>query len=89
MKELLALAPIIGGAVRSFVPESKFDVASIPNGHEATSHLFPNVTVVSDDGKALRSETLASLILPFDVVGADAYILLAFGSGAIFQFLAK
>ncbi len=89
LKELLSLAPIVGGFVRAFAPESKFDVSSIPNGHEATRHLYPNVTVVSDDGKVLRSETLASLILPFDVVGADAYILLAFGSGAIFQFLMK
>src|SRR5207247_526516 len=54
MQQLLSLAPLIGGAVRSFVPESKFDVGSIPNGHEVVRHLYRNVTVVNDDGKVLR-----------------------------------
>ncbi|HEV8061206.1 MAG TPA: hypothetical protein VGP68_15100 [Gemmataceae bacterium] len=87
LQQVLSLAPLIGGAVRSFAPESKFDVGSIPNGHEATSYLYPNVTVVSDDGKVLRSETLASLILPFDVVGVDSYIIVAFLSTGFFGFV--
>lgn len=87
--QVLALAPIIGGAVRSFAPESKFDVGSIPNGHEATSHLYPNVTVVSDDGKSLRSETLASLILPIDIVGVDSYVAVFFLSSFLFGIAAK
>ncbi len=85
--QLLSLAPFVGGAVQSFAPESKFDVSSIPNGHEATSHLYPNVTIVSDDGKTLRSETLASLILPFDLVGADSYIFVALLSTGVFRFI--
>ncbi len=87
LQQLLSLAPFIGGAVQSFAPESKFDVSSIPNGHEATSHLYPNVTIVSDDGKTLRSETLASLILPFDLVGADTYIFVALLSTGVFRFI--
>jgi len=75
VKQILTLAPLIAGAVRSFLPETKLDVGSLPNAHEATKHLFPNVTVVNDDGKAVRFHTRASLALPFDVVGADAYVL--------------
>jgi hypothetical protein len=81
VKQILTLAPLIGGAVRSFLPETKFDVGSIPNAHEATRHLFPNVTVVNDDGKAVRFHTRASLSLPFDVAGADAYLLASVAAG--------
>src|SRR5262245_53535638 len=84
VKQILALAPLIGGAVRSFLPETKFDVGSLPNGHEATKHLFPNVTVTNDDGKSLRFHTRASLALPIDVAGADSYVLAV----AAFGFLA-
>jgi hypothetical protein len=75
VKQVLALAPLIGSAIRSFFPETKFDPGLIPNGHEACKHLFPNVTVTSDDGKTTRIHTRASLALPFDVAGVDAYIL--------------
>src|SRR5205814_706312 len=83
VKQLLTLAPLIAGAVRSFLPETKLDVGSLPNAHEATKHLFPNVTVVNDDGKAVRFHTRASLALPFDVVGADAYLLASVGAGLL------
>jgi hypothetical protein len=75
VKQLLALAPIAGAAINSFVKESKFDVSTIPNAQEATRHLFPNVSVVSDDGKTLRMETRASLVMPFDLTGIDTYAL--------------
>jgi hypothetical protein len=42
-----------------------FDVGLIPNAFEATRHLFPNITISTDDGKTIRSETRASLALPF------------------------
>jgi hypothetical protein len=73
LRQLLALAPLAGGAIRSFAPEAKVDVGAIPNAHEATRHLFPNVTVVSDDGRLLRSETRASLALPIELSGVDLY----------------
>jgi hypothetical protein len=75
VKQILSLAPLAGGAINSFVKESKFDVSTIPNAQEATRHLFPNVSVVSDDGKTLRMETRASLALPFDLTGIDTYAL--------------
>ncbi len=78
VKEILSIAPLIGGTVNSFTPDSKFEVGSLPNAQEATQHLFPNVSVTTDDGKTLRLETRASLQLPFDVTGLDSYALFSF-----------
>jgi hypothetical protein len=86
IKQLLSIAPVIGGLVNSFLPDAKIDVGTLPNAHEATKHLFPNVSVVSDDGKALRQETRASLALPFDVSGLDTYVIV-FGGAAVLQYL--
>ncbi len=80
VNQLLSIGPIIGQTVNSFAPDIKFDVGSLPNAHEATRHLFPNVTVVSDDGKTLRFETRASLALPFDLAGLDSYGVVIFAT---------
>jgi len=88
VKQVLALGPLVGSAVRSFIPESKFDPSLIPNGHEACKHLFPNVTVTSDDGKTTRIHSRASLSLPFDVAGLDAYVLAFAGIGFFAAFAA-
>jgi hypothetical protein len=78
VKEILSIAPLIAGSVNSFAPDSKFEVGSLPNAQEATRHLFPNVSVTSDDGKTLRLETRASLQLPFDLTGIDTYGIFIF-----------
>jgi hypothetical protein len=69
LKLLLSLAPIgaaaLNGALAERAPQTHFDVSLIPNAHEATRYLFPNVTVVTDDGNKIRIETRASLMLPF------------------------
>jgi hypothetical protein len=75
---LLSLAPLIGGSVASFAPQLDFDVSTLPNAQEATRHLFPNVSVTTDDGKTLRSETRGSLSLPFDLTGLDTYAIFGF-----------
>lgn len=72
LRQILSLAPLIAGVVRSFVPDMTFDVGSIPNAQEVTRSLFPNVSVTTDDGKTLRVETRASLSLPFEVSGIDS-----------------
>ena len=41
------------------------DVSLLPNAQEVTQHLFPNVSITTDDGANLRMETRASLALPF------------------------
>jgi len=69
------VAPVIGALINSGLPDFKFAVGSLPNAQDATHHLFPNVSVVSDDGKTLRSETRASLALPLELNGLDAYAL--------------
>jgi hypothetical protein len=71
VKQLLALAPLVGAAVDSSLPGSNFDVGLLPNGHEATRHLFPNVSVVTADKDTLRLESRASLALPLDLGNTD------------------
>jgi hypothetical protein len=71
VKQVLSLAPLVGAAVDSSVPGSNFDVGLLPNGHEATRHLFPNVSVVTADKGALRLESRASLALPLDLGNTD------------------
>ncbi len=78
VKEILSIAPLIAGTANSFAPDSKFEVGSLPNAQEATRHLFPNVSVTSDDGKTLRSGNAPSLQLPFDITGLDTYSVFIF-----------
>jgi hypothetical protein len=73
LKLLFSIAPLAGGAVASFAPQLDFDVSTLPNAQEVTRHLFPNVSVTTDDGKTLRSETRGSLA--FDVTGVDTYTI--------------
>jgi len=47
------------------VPHKSFDLTLIPNAYEATKDLFPNVTITTDDGNRIRSETRSSLTFPF------------------------
>jgi hypothetical protein len=71
IKQVLALAPLVGAAVDSSLPGANFDVGLLPNGHEATRHLFPNVSVVTTDKDTLRLESRASLALPLDLGNTD------------------
>jgi hypothetical protein len=84
VRQLLSLAPLVGGAVRSFVPEAKFDVGALPNTHEVARHLFPNVSVVSDDGRTVRLETRSSVVLPLELSGLDTYAVFS-----LFAFAAR
>jgi hypothetical protein len=79
IKTILSIAPLAASLLNSFEKEVgfKIDVGALPNAHEATKHLFPNVSVVSDDGKVIRQETRASLALPFDVGGVEIYAVAA------------
>src|SRR5262249_468830 len=61
IKHVLSLGPLIAGLVKSFTPDLKLDVGSLPNSHEATRHLFPNVSVVSMKDNVLRLEGRSSL----------------------------
>jgi hypothetical protein len=64
---LLSVLPTVMAAISS---ASQFtgislDVSLLPNAQEVTRHLFPNVSITTDDGSTLRMETRASLALPF------------------------
>jgi hypothetical protein len=86
VKQLLSIAPLLAALGNSFLPEAKIDVGSLPNAHEATKHLFPNVSVIHDDGKTFRQETRASLALPFDAAGLDLYVIAIGAAGAAAAF---
>jgi hypothetical protein len=76
VKQVLSITPFVGAAINSSLPESKFDVGLIPNGHEATRYLFPNVSVTTIDDHTLRLETRASLALPLELTNTDALVVL-------------
>jgi hypothetical protein len=86
LKQLLSIAPLIGGTVASTSPEMNFDVGGLPNAQEATRHLFPNLSVTTDDGKTLRNESRNSLELGFDLSGIDTYTLFVLFASARFLF---
>jgi hypothetical protein len=80
VQTILAAAPLvfdtinIFGAVAQFGAQFRggggfefrpFDIDTIPHAQEATLHLFPNVTISTDDGKRVRTESRSSLALPF------------------------
>jgi hypothetical protein len=82
LKQLLSLAPLVGGLIDSLNQDINFDVGSLPTAQEVTRHLFPNVSVGTDDGRVLRLESRSSLPLPFEMTGVDTYglfILLSLG----------
>ncbi len=86
VKQVLSVAPMIAALVKSLTPDLKLDVGSVPNSHEATRHLFPNVSVVTVRDNMLRVETRASLALPVDLSGIDSYILFALFAFSRFAF---
>jgi len=69
LKLLFSIAPtgvaLLNSFTSKFAPGVQFDVNLIPNALEVTRHLFPNITISTDDGKKVRIETRASLMLPF------------------------
>ncbi len=84
LRIVLSFAPLVARAVQqalqqSGVKEFPIDVGALPNAHEVTRHLFPNVAVTSDDGKSLRMDSRSSLDLPFDLVGVDSYTVIVLG----------
>lgn len=67
---VLSLVPSLMTLANSILPNVLpgapiFDVGVIPHAQDAVRHLFPNITVTTDDGKKIRSDTRASLALPF------------------------
>jgi hypothetical protein len=58
------------------VDYNPIDVGLVPNAHDISQHLFPNLTVTKDDGKTIRIEVNESLSFPLEVVGLEPLALL-------------
>lgn len=50
------------------------DVGLIPNGHELSRHLFPNLTYTRDDGTTVRIEVNESFSVPLEFIGLESVI---------------
>jgi hypothetical protein len=53
------------------------EVGYIPNGHELSRHLFPNLTVTTDTGRSIRIETNESFSLPAEFMGFEMFTFFA------------
>lgn len=67
---LLSLVPGVTSLANQLLPLADlelrpFDTSVIPHAREATRHLFPNISVTTDDGKKIRIESRVSLSIPF------------------------
>ncbi len=60
------------------------DVGLVPNAHELSRHLFPNLTITRDDGKTIRVEVNESFSLPLEVIGLEPIVV--FGAFGLFAF---
>src|SRR5207253_140192 len=92
LRVLLSFAPVVARGVQAALAQSgvkdfPIDVGALPNAHEATRHLFPNVSVTTDDGKVLRLDSRSSLQLPLDLTGIDSYSVLILAFFAFSGFL--
>ena len=70
VQTLLSFAPTVktlaNGILPNVLPGAPiFDVGVIPHAQDAVRHLYPNISVTTDDGKRIRTDTRASLALPF------------------------
>jgi hypothetical protein len=70
VQAVLSLAPTLLTLANTVLPNvlpgaPMFDVSVIPHAQDAVRHLFPNITVTTDDGTKVRAESRASLALPF------------------------
>lgn len=59
--DVLTRAPLFG---RGRGQEAAFDITKIPNAQAVTEHLFPDVTLLYDDGAAFRWENHYALDVP-------------------------
>jgi hypothetical protein len=73
---LSALAPFVAGTVNAFAPGT-FDVQRLPNAQALTEKLFPNVSILSDDGTTTCLDSRFSLPAPVALLDPAALIAAA------------
>lgn len=69
MQGLLATTPFVLNLANTFAGQAlpglrPFDLTLVPHAQEVSQALFPNVTVVTDNGRVIRTDTRASIGLP-------------------------
>ncbi|HLW67404.1 MAG TPA: hypothetical protein VKS79_18970 [Gemmataceae bacterium] len=82
LKQILPIAPALVEFVRATTRTSRdakpagtsFEIGSIPNAHEATQLLFPNVNWLRNDGKSFRLDCHSSVGMPLNFVGPDTVL---------------
>jgi hypothetical protein len=84
VQNLCAIGPLFLGQITQFSdrnnPEfNPTEVGLIPNGHELSSHLFPNLTFTRDDGRTVRIDVRESFSLPLEFIGFEPLMFAAFG----------
>jgi hypothetical protein len=67
----LSMTPASIGVLQSNYPDSWFDGTLVPNAHEITEHLFPNVAVTTVESSGLRWHSFSSVPLPPGVNSVD------------------
>jgi hypothetical protein len=77
---LWSWTPLAAAAIRNFVAGAEFDVDTVPNTFMITRHVFPNVSVSSDDGKTFRFQTRSSVPLAGMVADFDMSLFMLIGA---------
>lgn len=85
-QSVLSMSPFLVQMVSQFSGGTDFDISLIPNSQSVTDPLHENVTVVVDDGKTIRYEGYASLPLPLQLTGIEAYAYIGVFSYLSFAF---
>jgi hypothetical protein len=80
VQNLCTVGPLFLSTVSQFTGNNNsgdfdpVDVGLIPNGHELSKHLFPNLTVTRDDGKTIRVDVNESFSLPLEFLGMEIFL---------------
>lgn len=82
VQNICCIAPLFLGQIGQFSdrnnPEfNPTEVGLVPNGHELSSHLFPNLTFTRDDGRTVRIDVRESFSLPLEFVGFEPMVFAA------------
>lgn len=88
VQNLCAIGPLVLGQLTQFSGRNnpEFDpteIGLIPNGHELSSHLFPNLTFTRDDGRTVRVDVRESFSLPLEFIGFEPLMFAAFLGGRL------
>lgn len=73
LQKLLSIAPFMAESESPF-GKSPFgmDASSFPNTNEVTQPLFPNISLLTDDGRTVRWHSRASLLMPIGLSDSNS-----------------